>query len=101
MSRACTMQEDSVFCCPIHGYVPKDQRTEFHPQLQQARPSSKDQYEAKRRARRKYVCTRCGFTFQGSGSWRQAAEHEREWGHTLIQGTKPVSWLSGIEAVTA
>jgi hypothetical protein len=89
-----------VFCCELHGKIPKEQVIEFHP-VQQAEPSSKEKYEAKRRQKRQYKCKDCNFTFQGSGSWQQAAEHEWEWHHTITQGPdrKRKTWI--LESVTA
>jgi hypothetical protein len=88
-----------VFCCESHGRIQKDQADDFHPKPRKEL-SGKEKYEAKRRERRKYTCLDCGFTFEGSGSWQQAAEHERLWSHSLVQGPdrKRVSWIAGAAA---
>lgn len=90
-----------VFCCDIHGKIPKEQVPDFHPKQRQE-ASSKEKYESKRRQKRKYTCLDCGFTFEGSGSWQQATEHEREWKLILTQGPerRRVSWVPK-EAATA
>ena len=83
-----------IFCCEVHGKIPEDQKTLFHDALQAMKTSP-----SRIRRRPLYTCSICQIVWIGPGNWLQAREHEvitLELGnkHQILNGQKPVTWVS-------